>query len=601
MAIVEVVRTTLYCSNTMDKDVAPLKDDVTLRSFHRSLVASLAKLVNSASVASSDTSPDGIPKMQADSNELLASVRNFVETCQEHSIPLQCIQPCIASDKDISYRNFGRRRHTLNSSIVSVLNAQLKATTKTSAALQSIAADMRTKTSERSGKSMLEQFRNYTNQVSQFLSVIEDIQASKLYPEHRQLLMVKQTLYDDLGSIFITVQAMTDPSLSSIEANDHISLWLQHVETHMNLACEIMQNMVKQYGDNHDMDPTIPPTLDRQSSSDDNSNRPLSLSLLNESTITSDQSDVPKEAIDHDSRDESVDSFTSALQTVGNGPGGLDMDNRPLQPFTMDDFEHDSDIAHLDDDLLSKASMESIKHVYTPADNSLLRWPASDTLPVGDAKSEQGNIKMQRSVTSPDLDTAQSSTKQDKLKKFFGEDAAIAAEAAAASKSAVNDTPSFLGYDYDPVDIVVNMEGDVKGGTLSALTERLTSHKFLGMLSTLFKYLVLLIHSSNLPTLTDTNFNGTFLLTYRSFCTTEELLSLLEARYMIRPPEDLTEEQLEVWTEKKQKLVRLRYVPILLTSHCIVYEHSRWPYRSCYIFSYPAYSMSSRIGWKPIS
>ncbi|GAB5585161.1 hypothetical protein Unana1_00061 [Umbelopsis nana] len=540
MAIVEVVRTTLYCSNTMDKDVAPLKDDVTLRSFHRSLVASLAKLVNSASVASSDTSPDGIPKMQADSNELLASVRNFVETCQEHSIPLQCIQPCIASDKDISYRNFGRRRHTLNSSIVSVLNAQLKATTKTSAALQSIAADMRTKTSERSGKSILAQFRNYTNQVSQFLSVIEDIQASKLYPEHRQLLMVKQTLYDDLGSIFITVQAMTDPSLSSIEANDHISLWLQHVETHMKLACEIMHNMVKEYGDNHDMDPTIPPTLDRQSSSDDNSNRPLSLSLLNESTITSDQSDVPKEAIDHDSGDESVDSFTSALQTVGNGPGGLDMDNRPLQPFTMDDFKHDSDIAHLDDDLLSKASIESIKHVYTPADNSLLPRPASDTLPVGDAKSEQGNIKMQRSVTSPDLDTAQSSTKQDKLKKFFGEDAAIAAEAAAASKSAVNDTPSFLGYDYDPVDIVVNMEGDVKGGTLSALTERLTSHKFL-----------------------DTNFNGTFLLTYRSFCTTEELLSLLEARYMIRPPEDLTEEQLEVWTEKKQKLVRLRVFNVL--------------------------------------
>jgi hypothetical protein len=100
-------------------------------------------------------------------------------------------------------------------------------------------------------------------------------------------------------------------------------------------------------------------------------------------------------------------------------------------------------------------------------------------LPAGDPTSDQRNFTMRRSVTSPELETTQPSAKQDKLKKFFGEDAAVAVEAA-SSKSAVNDTPSFLGYDYDPADIVVNMEGDVKGGTLSALTERLTSHQFLG-------------------------------------------------------------------------------------------------------------------------
>ena len=56
----------------------------------------------------------------------------------------------------------------------------------------------------------------------------------------------------------------------------------------------------------------------------------------------------------------------------------------------------------------------------------------------------------------------------------------------------------------------------------------------------------------------DTNFIATFLLTYRSFCTTEEFVTLLENRYNLRPPERLTPEQLALWTERKQKLVRLR-------------------------------------------
>jgi son of sevenless-like protein len=484
MAIVDVVRTTLYCSNTIDKEAAPLKDDVNLRSTHRSLVASLAKLVISASVASSDSSPDGVAKLQADSNELLAAVRNFVETCQELSIPLQLTHPTIGYDKESNYRHYGRRNssgHTLRSSIVSSLNTQRHAIAKISSALQSLINNMHSQVSEQSGQSIVTQFRQYTNQVSQFLNVIEATQASTRYPQHPRLQAIKQSLYDNLGSIFITVQAMTDPSLSSIEADDHISLWLQRVDTHMNVACEIMQNMVNEYGESHDMDPSMPPNLDRQHSGDATANsRPLSLSILNDSSFTSDASDVNKMAMDQDSDDESVDSFISALQTVSNGPGGLDMDNRPLQPFTMDDFEHNADIAQLDDGiLLSKKSLESINQPDFKGRAPLARRPVSDMLPAGDPTSDQRNFTMRRSVTSPELETTQPSAKQDKLKKFFGEDAAVAVEAA-SSKSAVNDTPSFLGYDYDPADIVVNMEGDVKGGTLSALTERLTSHQFLG-------------------------------------------------------------------------------------------------------------------------
>jgi hypothetical protein len=54
------------------------------------------------------------------------------------------------------------------------------------------------------------------------------------------------------------------------------------------------------------------------------------------------------------------------------------------------------------------------------------------------------------------------------------------------------------------------------------------------------------------------SFIANFLLTYRSFCTTEEFVELLQERYNLAPPEELTPDELEIWTDKKQKLVRLR-------------------------------------------
>ncbi|KAG2214274.1 hypothetical protein INT47_000830 [Mucor saturninus] len=99
---------------------------------------------------------------------------------------------------------------------------------------------------------------------------------------------------------------------------------------------------------------------------------------------------------------------------------------------------------------------------------------------------------------------------------------------------------SYLQYDYSPNEIVFTLDGSVKGGTLPALVERMTLHDYLDM-----------------------NFNNTFLLTYRSFCTSMELLELLEARYNIKPPHGLSSQQLEIWTTKKQKLIRLRVFNVL--------------------------------------
>ncbi|KAG0836182.1 hypothetical protein G6F57_009894 [Rhizopus arrhizus] len=103
-----------------------------------------------------------------------------------------------------------------------------------------------------------------------------------------------------------------------------------------------------------------------------------------------------------------------------------------------------------------------------------------------------------------------------------------------------DDKCSFLQYDYEPNDILFTEDGHVKGGTLPALVERLTLHDYFDM-----------------------NFNITFFLTYRSFSTSEQILSLLKSRFNLQPPKGLTEDELNLWKNKKLKLVRLRVFNVI--------------------------------------
>ncbi|KAI9484954.1 ras guanine nucleotide exchange factor domain-containing protein [Zychaea mexicana] len=94
----------------------------------------------------------------------------------------------------------------------------------------------------------------------------------------------------------------------------------------------------------------------------------------------------------------------------------------------------------------------------------------------------------------------------------------------------------YMGYDYKPDELVFSSaDGQIKGGTLAALIERLTLHDQ-----------------------SDTKFIQSFLLTYRAFCTSSDLFERLKARFNIQPPADLTPHELNDWKESKQKLIRLR-------------------------------------------
>lgn len=141
-----------------------------------------------------------------------------------------------------------------------------------------------------------------------------------------------------------------------------------------------------------------------------------------------------------------------------------------------------------------------------------------------------------------------------KLAKMLGEDEFGENLFTQFSRPTADEKPHYLKVDYADDDIVINPDGSVKAGTLPALVERLTLHESMG------KSICMSENDAN--PFTDPTFNSTFLMTYRSFATAQEVLQLLVQRYQLAPPPDLTTEELKDWAERKQKPVKLRFVQV---------------------------------------
>lgn len=58
----------------------------------------------------------------------------------------------------------------------------------------------------------------------------------------------------------------------------------------------------------------------------------------------------------------------------------------------------------------------------------------------------------------------------------------------------------------------------------------------------------------------DAKFNDTFMMTFKSFSSVDEVFDMLVARFNIQPPDALTPEQLEEWKKIKKTPIRLRSV-----------------------------------------
>lgn len=96
------------------------------------------------------------------------------------------------------------------------------------------------------------------------------------------------------------------------------------------------------------------------------------------------------------------------------------------------------------------------------------------------------------------------------------------------------DVPWYLDIDEAEYSIIYDSKGNVKGGTIDGLISHLTSNGE-----------------------RESDFLSAFLLTFRSFISPIDLITKLEQRYNILPPEGLSFEEYNTWIEKKSKVVRI--------------------------------------------
>ncbi|KAH7885094.1 ras guanine nucleotide exchange factor domain-containing protein [Phlebopus sp. FC_14] len=113
-----------------------------------------------------------------------------------------------------------------------------------------------------------------------------------------------------------------------------------------------------------------------------------------------------------------------------------------------------------------------------------------------------------------------------KIKKIFGDD---------APEHIISTKPWYLRPDYTKAEMTIDVDGSVRAGTVPALVERLTSHET-----------------------GDTTFIKTFLMTYKSFTTLDELFDLLVKRFFILAPDTLSPTELEEWKKLKQHIIQMR-------------------------------------------
>ncbi|KIJ60282.1 hypothetical protein HYDPIDRAFT_99030, partial [Hydnomerulius pinastri MD-312] len=137
------------------------------------------------------------------------------------------------------------------------------------------------------------------------------------------------------------------------------------------------------------------------------------------------------------------------------------------------------------------------------------------------------------SLDDEDLGLIRTPPRPDKIKAFFGDDAPSHYLISRTAET----KPWYLRPNYDPVEVLIDPDGTVRGGTVPALVERLTAHEY-----------------------ADPKFSRAFLMTYKSFMTLDDLFNLLVDRFWIQPPPNMSTQELGDWRHFKQTIIRMRVI-----------------------------------------
>ncbi|KAJ1516483.1 hypothetical protein HMI54_009274 [Coelomomyces lativittatus] len=410
-------------------------------------------------------------------------------------------------------------------------------------------------------------------QVGQFLTLIEDIHLEKgpECPLLHEFKVSKQSLYNNIAGLVMATQAVTSASPPT-NAMDQVLLSINIVESSVK---EVLLSTRQLWNANS-----------YQSVAESNRDLPESPSPLEGSKMQKDEDSQNGKCISKDDvnkMEQENDKISISGQndshffSPSHSLKSLDQESTPNTPkshlflntqlansFSPTSKASDAAIktssAHV-----SETSINSRFPSAAPAFPNLNASPSScSSISPCTSANSNCNLALMPNTSSNFLTLPSSGSYSNsasppntpssaKLRKFFGDDADTASKEALSlsQQRSKEETPWFLQTDYNPSEIVFNLEGQVKGGTINALVERLTMHS---------KY--------------DPSFTSAFLLTYRTFMTTKDLFDALVQRFGITAPEGLTNAELETWIEKKMTPIRLRVFNVMkswLENYCLPY------------------------------
>lgn len=445
--IVHRIRLLLYVTNCLDKETSThLKLSKQLRALHRSLLAAIAKLVLATKVASSAwPTPESLIKLQSDADECLIAVRNFMSHAQELNIEFKDNKPTLTADNNLwHYNPLIMKSNSLGLMLgkSDTQTAILLLADNMQAAMSSYHDSVReayvpfenqdihgTLTKLKANAPLLvAQFRNLSNTTSHFLNAIEEIcQTQPNDPRSPILAKSRKPIYAAMGTLFIVSQTITRPDMDAeqlIAANNDLIECRNGIESGIQQVMDASQMHVDEPSPTDPPRETPTPTQRR---------------------LFSDSNDVTNEI--------------------------------PITPAaTSTTFTSDFEDTHGSEELANNIRSMGLNHLQSE-------------LSFDDASSYHS-----------EMTATQQARKDSKITKFFGEDTIAAARQrdtllgapsnasvvslnqVGSSSASITGTDQlwFLGSDVDPHEMVINLEGNVKGGTLHGLVVYLTQHDQLG-------------------------------------------------------------------------------------------------------------------------
>ncbi|KAG0229944.1 hypothetical protein BGW42_001272 [Actinomortierella wolfii] len=545
--VVEAIRVMLYASGTVDKDATVMRQHRGLKMHHRQIMAALSKLVLSAKMASGVWPPaDAVAKLQADAREVGTAAQNYVATAMAAGITVHQVDARLVTD--------------VKSPLKAKANAKSLDRALSNGSLRSEAAagageQRKVLGSQMNTQSILGQLDYYANSASKAIKVLA-LQIEKLIDnpattvrnsgingstskpvmnsaQSAQLVTQARQTISQLGSLLTLV---TDFTTSCLQEQTTIpDKFFAEVRTtkqalHGATASLVMavQSATDLLAVGQTLDLALNTTLATEKSAQ--ALVQATRALIQEKEVSDAQAPQQQNfrlnaGYPNHRKPSLASNEHGSAHAAGNEAYNHDNDSdiEPDLARPPTSLAHNSSNNNLNNNLRNRS--DSQPSIFSAHSNHSGPQTPGTEYSGRTLQNPQGGYPFPHTGEVPGVPGG-----REKFKKILGDEAPTRSLAQAW----------YLGYDYQPSEIVFSPDGQVKGGTLNALVERLTLHDGL-----------------------DSSFMITFLLTYRSFTNTKEFFTLLFRRFNIQPPMGLDPEELEIWTEKKQTPIRLRVFNII--------------------------------------